>query len=146
MRYEIRYKIKPYGFGGRESDKKGPFPIFVIHYRPCGAKKWQRLWNAEIDLYTFRRFRRTSYYDSFDKSMEFVSLSRMSDYERLELFMRILKDEYGNSIERLVKSIVTEEIVMQDADEAERIKAESMAMAFVTDGWKSLTVDIPSST
>lgn len=77
--------------------------------------------------------------------MEFVSLSRMSDYERLELFMRILKDEYGNSIERLVKSIVTEEIVMQDADEAERIKLNQW-QAFVTDGWKSLTVDIPSST
>lgn len=143
MRYEVRYKIKPYGFGGREYGRDRPFPILVIHYRPYGTKKWARLWNAEIDLYTFRRFRHTPYYDGFDKDMEFVSLSRMSDYERLELFMRILRDEYGNSVEQFVKSIVTEDIVMKDADEAEQIKAKSMAISLVTDGWKVSSIDIP---
>lgn len=141
--YEIKYRIKGYSFvGGRGCGGLAPFPILNIRYRKTGAGRWKSLGNAEIDLYTFRRFRSTYYKDFKRMITEIGALSQKSDYERLTLFMTILKNEFDGSVEKLVKSIVREEVVMKDADTSEQRETIALTSALLTDGWKSIYIDL----
>lgn len=142
MQYEIRYKIKPYVFGGRECGQDDPFPILVIRYRKAGVRKWTKMGNAEIDLYAFRRFRHTSYYDGFDAGTDIISLSQKSDYERLELFVKILADRYDGSIKKFVESIVIAELVLKNAEDDDRKEAKEFTMSMVTHGWETTNIDL----
>lgn len=140
MEYSIRYEIRTTCHGGLLCKKSNLFPVLNIRYRKSGSRQWTSLGNAEIDFYTYHRFKNT-YYKDFKKRMTtMMTLEAKSDYDRLELFMQILDAEFGGSIAELAKSVVHERIVMEKADESECEDVNRMTLSLVTSGWE--TTDI----
>lgn len=91
-------------------------------------------------MYTYLRFQNT-YYKDFERSAKaMTTLESKSDYERLDLFTTILEKEFNEDIEELVRSIVHENIVMEDAEFEEVEQTDRIAMALVTDGYIATSV------
>lgn len=138
MKYDIQYRIKPKRRGGFLWGRSSLFPILDIRYRTKGSKRWIGLGRAEIDWYTYHRFKNT-YYKDFEKSTtELMTLELRSDYDRLTLFMDIIKAEFDGSIDKFVASIVYEDITMVAVDNEEHKDVNRMALPLVTNGWRTL--------
>ncbi len=71
-----------------------------------------------------------------------ITLGSKSDYERMELFMTILNNEFGGSIKELVKSVVMEDIALDKADIAESKDVDHSTMALVTDGCRMTSIQV----
>lgn len=140
MWYSIQYKIRTTHHGGFLYKKSNLFPVLDIRYRKGGSGRWTSLGSAEIDFYTYRRFK-NAYYKNFEKRMTtMMTLETKSDYERLELFMEILGAEFGGSIAAFVKSIVRERIVMEKADDGEREDVSYITLSLVTREWETTEI------
>ena len=142
MRYLIEYKVKAVRHGGWMSSKSNLFPTLTIRYRESGTRRWVNLGKAEIDLYTYLRFQNTYYRDFERGETALMTLESKSDYERLDLFATILANEFHDSIKELVQSIVSEDIIMDDAEYEESEQANRMTMVFVTDGRMATSVQV----
>jgi len=136
MQYEIQYRIKPKRRRGFLCGRSSLFPTLDIRYRTKGSKRWIGLGRAEIDQYTYHRFKNT-YYKDFEKSTtELMTLELRSDYDRLILFMDIIEAEFDGSIDKFVTSIVYEDVAMMAVDNEEHEDANRMTLSLVTDGWR----------
>ena len=71
-----------------------------------------------------------------------MTLESKSDYERLDLVATSLANEFHGSIKELVQSIVSEDIIMDDAEYEESEQANRMTMIFVTDGRMATSVQV----
>lgn len=142
MRYYIEYKVKAVRRGGWLFSKSNLFPRIEIRYRESGAKRWINLGRAEIDKYTYRRFKNTYYKDFENNGTDLMTLEQKSDYERLELFMDVLRTEYCNSITSFVESIVREEITMNRASSEERKDVNRLTCSIVTGDFEKTSINI----
>lgn len=142
MRYLIEYKVKAARHGGWIFSKSNLFPTLAIRYRESGTKRWVNLGKAEIDLYTYIRFQNTYYKDFERGATAMTTLESKSDYERLDMFATILKNEFHESVKELVQSIVREDIMMNEAEFEESEQADHIAMALVTDGYMATSVQV----
>lgn len=142
MQFDILYKVKITYHGGYLCGESNLFPMLDIRYREKGSRKWIRLGSAEIDLYTYRRFKNT-YYKDFEKRMTTImTLESKFDYERLTLFTDILETEFDGDMNSFVNSIVREEIAMADAETEERRDVDRITISLVTNGWKEINLEI----
>lgn len=140
MRYNIQYKVRDTYHGGLLCKKSNLFPVLSIRYQKDGSGRWVNLGNAEIDLYTYTRFKST-YYKCFERrTTNMMTLETKSDYERLSLFMEILKTEFNGRIAELVQSIVREKIVMEKADDSERKDVNRITSSLLTWDWEKTNI------
>lgn len=142
MQYSIRYKISSTRHGGFLWGKSNLFPVLDIRYRANDSKNWIHLGNAEIDLYTYHRFKNTYYKDFRKSATTMMTLETRPDYERLALFKEILDKEFSGSICKFVESIVREEVAMEKADEEERWDINYTVRSLVTRGLMTIDVQI----
>lgn len=128
--------------GGWLLAKSNLFPTIEIRYKESGAKRWINLGSREIDKYTYRRFKNTYYKDFKDNGTDLMTLEQKSDFERLDLFMDILRTEFHNNIDRLAESIVREEIIVDRAGSEEQKDVNRLTYSIMTGDFKKTSIDI----
>lgn len=144
MWLSVQYKITAVRHKESLCGKSNLFPKLSIRYWGGGSKRWVRLEDQEIDEYVFYRFRHTHYKDFPGHMMNLVAPGKNSDYDRLEVFMEILREEFDGSIDKLVERIVLDKKLSKKTENEEREDVNRLTLSLVTHGWKAMSVRMPS--
>ena len=141
MIYQLRYKC--------DFKYDSYLPHITYKYRKIGKFFWEKKCTIPIDDFAYFKWK-NEYYE-FDRHCHGRSdsavtqrqnLDGMLAYSRMCIMRNILDEKYDGNLESYVKSMVEFDIMADMIREDINKEAFDICLSFVTDGWKTTTVEV----